>query len=110
MRCCDCEFRQECRDADRVLTAFVRCYMRDKFLKEKKEKGKKEKWMTNADYMRSMTDDELAAYFMIFRPSDACFDDDEKNYISLNSRYFKHSQDCFVENLNWLQQLYTEDE
>lgn len=48
MRCCDCEFRKECRDAENVLTAFVRCDMRDRFLKEKKEKE-----MTNADHIRS---------------------------------------------------------
>lgn len=42
------------------------------------EREERRKGMTNSDHIRSMTDDELAAYFMIFRPSDACFDDDEK--------------------------------
>lgn len=61
---------------------------------------------TNADHIRSMSDEELAAEFMIFRPSDKCFDADDKNrnYISLNNRYFDHSQDCFKENLYWLKQ------
>lgn len=61
---------------------------------------------TNADHIRSMSDEELAAEFMIFRPSDKCFDVDDKNrnYISLNNRYFVYSQDCFKENLHWLKQ------
>lgn len=34
---CDCEFRKECRDEDTVLTCFVKCYIREKKLKQKAE-------------------------------------------------------------------------
>ena len=61
---------------------------------------------TNADYLRSMTDEQLAAAFMIFRPSDHCFEDENRNYISLANHYFKHYQDCFCDNLAWLKQPY----
>lgn len=37
MRCCDCEFRKECRDVDTVLTCFVKCNIREKKLKQKAE-------------------------------------------------------------------------
>ena len=49
MRCCDCEFRKECRDEQTILTCFVKCNIRDKKLKQKAEQdcitekgGKKE--------------------------------------------------------------------
>lgn len=35
MRCCDCEFRKGCKDEDTVLTAFVRCSIREEKLKHK---------------------------------------------------------------------------
>jgi hypothetical protein len=35
MRCCDCEFRKGCKDEDTVLTAFVRCSIREEKLKQK---------------------------------------------------------------------------
>ena len=35
MRCCDCEFRKDCKDEDTVLTAFVRCSVREEKLKQK---------------------------------------------------------------------------
>lgn len=37
MRCCDCEFRKECRDEDIVLTCFVKCNIREEKLKQKAE-------------------------------------------------------------------------
>lgn len=37
MRCCDCEFRKECRDEDTVLTCFVKCNIREEKLKQKAE-------------------------------------------------------------------------
>lgn len=37
MRCCDCEFRKECRDEDTVLTCFVKCNIREEKLKRKAE-------------------------------------------------------------------------
>ena len=36
MRCCECEFRSQCDESETVLTAFVRCYKRDRLLEEKK--------------------------------------------------------------------------
>lgn len=33
MRCCDCEFRNKCDDIQKVLTAFVKCYRREEFMK-----------------------------------------------------------------------------
>ena len=38
MRCCECEFRSHCDESETVLTAFVRCYKRDRLLEEKKAK------------------------------------------------------------------------
>lgn len=58
MRCCDCEFRNQCDEAEKVLTSFVKCYKRDHLLKEQKTQ-------TNADKIRSMTDEELAEMFII---------------------------------------------
>ena len=40
MRCCECEFRNQCDESETVLTAFVRCYKRDRLLEEKKAKTK----------------------------------------------------------------------
>lgn len=53
MRCCDCEFRNRCDETEKVLTSFAKCYKRDRLLKEQKTQ-------TNADKIRSMTDEELA--------------------------------------------------
>ena len=54
MRCCECEFRNQCDESETVLTAFVRCYKRDQLLEEKKAK---------ADRIQAMSDKgkELAA-------------------------------------------------
>ena len=38
MRCCDCEFREECNDTDTVLTAFVRCNIREQKIKQREAK------------------------------------------------------------------------
>ena len=35
MRCCDWEFRKECNDTDTVLTAFVRCNIREQKIKQR---------------------------------------------------------------------------
>lgn len=55
MRCCDCEFKNRCDETEKVLTSFVKCYKRDRLLKEQKTQ-------TNADKIRSMTDEELADF------------------------------------------------
>lgn len=49
MRCCDCEFRSQCDESEKVLTAFVRCYKRNRLLEEKKAK---------ADRIQAMSDKE----------------------------------------------------
>ena len=41
MRCCDCEFRKDCRNEDTVLTAFVKCNIREKKLKQKSNLSEK---------------------------------------------------------------------
>lgn len=55
MRCCDCEFKNRCDETEKVLTSFVKCYKRDRLLKEQKTQ-------TNADKIRTMTDEELADF------------------------------------------------
>lgn len=41
--------------------------------------------MTNFEKLKNMTPEQIAAEFMIFRPSDACFDDENRNYYALAS-------------------------
>ena len=65
MRCCDCEFKNRCDETEKVLTSFVKCYKRDCLLKEQKTQ-------TNADKIRSMTDEELAVFLDEF--SGRCMD------------------------------------
>ena len=65
MRCCDCEFKNRCDETEKVLTSFVKCYKRDRLLKEQKTQ-------TNADKIRSMTDEELAVFLDEF--SGRCMD------------------------------------
>ena len=68
MRSCDCEFRNRCDETEKVLTSFVKCYKRDRLLKE-------QKMQTNADKIRSMTDEELARVMdMVCPPDTACND------------------------------------
>lgn len=59
--------------------------------------------MTNYERIKSMSIEKMAAEFMIFRPSDACFEDENRNYCSLNNQFHKHSQDCFKANVEWLE-------
>ena len=59
MRCCDCEFKNRCDETEKVLTSFVKCYKRDRLLKEQKTQ-------TNADKIRSMTDEELYDFLCSF--------------------------------------------
>ena len=59
MRCCDCEFRNRCDETEKVLTSFVKCYKRDRLLKEQKTQ-------TNADKIRRMTDEELYDFLCSF--------------------------------------------
>ena len=49
MRCCECEFKSQCDESETVLTAFVRCYKRDRLLEEKK---------TKIDRIQAMSDKE----------------------------------------------------
>ena len=65
MRCCDCEFKNRCDETEKVLTSFVKCYKRDRLLKEQKTQ-------TNADKIHSMTDEELAVFLDEF--SGRCMD------------------------------------
>ena len=65
MRCCDCEFKNRCDETEKVLTSFVKCYKRDRLLKEQKTQ-------TNADKIRSMTDEELVVFLDEF--SGRCMD------------------------------------
>ena len=59
--------------------------------------------MTNYERIKRMSIEKMAAEFMIFRPSDACFEDEHRNYCSLNNQFHKHSQDCFKANVEWLE-------
>ena len=59
MRCCDCEFKNRCDETEKVLTSFVKCYKRDRLLKEQKTQ-------TNADKIRSMTDEDLYNFLCFF--------------------------------------------
>ncbi len=65
MRCCDCEFRNRCDETEKVLTSFIKCYKRDRLLKE-------QKMQTNADKIRSMTDEELGKWICSIMSSDCC--------------------------------------
>ena len=51
MRCCECEFKSQCDESETVLVAFVRCYKRDRLLKEKKAK-------TKANQIQAMSNEE----------------------------------------------------
>lgn len=65
MRCCDCEFRNRCDETEKVLTSFVKCYKRNHLLKEQKTQ-------TNADKIRSMTDEALGKWICSIMSSDCC--------------------------------------
>lgn len=61
-------------------------------VQEREERSKAEK--TNGDHIRNMTDEELAVEFMIFRPSDKCFDVDDKNRHSIDAVEVCRCKDC----------------
>lgn len=65
--------------------------------------------MNNFEKLKSMNTSEFAGEFMIFRPSDHCFDDENKNYIALDGSWHQYSQDCFQANLKWLEEEIAED-
>ena len=46
--------------------------------------------MTNFEKLKNMTPEQIAAEFMIFRPSDACFDDENRNYYALDGSWHQY--------------------
>ena len=46
---------------------------------------------------------------MIFMPSDACFDDENRNYYALDGSWHRYSQDCFQANVKWLNEEIPKD-
>jgi len=65
--------------------------------------------MTNFEKLKNMTPEQIAAEFMIFRPSDACFDDENRNYYALDGSWHQYSQDCFQANVKWLNEEIPKD-
>lgn len=65
--------------------------------------------MTNFEKLKSMTPEQIAAGFMIFRPSDACFDDENRNYYALDGSWHRYLQDCFQANVKWLNEEIPKD-
>lgn len=65
--------------------------------------------MTNFEKLKNMTQEQIAAEFMIFRPSDACFDDENRNYYALDGSWHQYSQDCFQANVKWLNEEIPKD-
>ena len=65
--------------------------------------------MTNFKKLKNMTPEQIAAEFMIFRPSDACFDDENRNYYALDGSWHRYSQDCFQANVKWLNEEIPKD-
>ena len=65
--------------------------------------------MTNFEKLKNMTPEQIAAEFMIFRPSDACFDDENRNYYALDGSRHRYSQDCFQANVKWLNEEIPKD-
>ena len=65
--------------------------------------------MTNFEKLKNMTPEQIAAEFMIFRPSDACFDDENRNYYALDGSWHRYSQDCFQVNVKWLNEEIPKD-
>lgn len=100
MRCCDCEFRNRCDETEKVLTSFVKCYKRDLLLKEQKTQ-------TNADKIRSMTDEELAVFLDEF--SGRCMDC-EKLGPDTGCPIYKGGVFCLpCDVMDWLKQPAEED-
>ena len=65
--------------------------------------------MTNFEKLKNMTPEQIAAEFMIFRPSDACFDDENRNYYALDGSWHQYPQDCFQANVKWLNEEIPKD-
>ena len=65
--------------------------------------------MTNFEKLKNMSPEQIAAEFMIFRPSDACFDDENRNYYALDGSWHRYSQDCFQANVKWLNEEIPKD-
>ena len=60
--------------------------------------------MTNLEKLQKMTASEMAAELLFFRPSDRCFEDENRNYGALDRSWHDYSQDAFRANLAWLEQ------
>ena len=58
--------------------------------------------MTNFDKLKEMSAEEFSVAMLMFRPSDACFKDDNRYYYALDNTWHKHSQDAMRANLKWL--------
>lgn len=65
--------------------------------------------MTNFEKLKNMTPEQITAEFMIFRPSDACFDDENRNYYALDGSWHRYPQDCFQANVKWLNEEIPKD-
>ena len=66
--------------------------------------------ITNADRIRSMSDEELAFELLFFRPCDKYFGGTQnKNYAGLDGKYYKTGADAIEANKNWLRQPAKED-
>lgn len=72
------------------------------------EAQKKENVRTNADRIRSMSDEEMAQEMIFFCPTDTVFKGTETykkpHYTGLDGRYYSTSEELVVANLEWLQQ------
>lgn len=65
--------------------------------------------MTNFEKLKNMTQEQFAEEFIIFRPSDLCFDDENRNYFALDGSWHQYSQDCFQANVKWLNEEISKD-
>lgn len=69
-------------------------------LKYLRKKGIEAMGMTNADRIRSMTDEELATLFLFFVPTTF----DRAMYTGISGKYTRTSEETFDNNLEWLKQ------
>lgn len=88
MRCCDCEYRDDCSHRESDIVAFGSCGHRDKRLRLKN--------MTNADRIRGMSDTELAEWIC------GVYDDDESAGKFINGILIERYDEDIM--LAWLQQ------
>ena len=65
-----------------------------------------EKPMTNADRIRSMDDEQLAAFLLFFIPTTF----DKAMYTGVSGKYDNTSEEAYESNLKWLQQPAEEDD